>query len=99
MLTNYTCDDYGNIRKIERTVKSGEYSSLPNVQTYTYNSQNQLISYTIDEETYTISYDINGNPLAYAKPYTIIQRGSYKIGVIGVIGETLESSILIKRTP
>lgn len=39
--------------------------------------------------------DSNGNPLAYAKPYTIIQRGSYKIGVIGVIGETLESSISV----
>lgn len=40
--------------------------------------------------------DKNGNPLEYAHPYMIKEINGARIGVIGIIGETLESSISVK---
>ena len=65
----YDYDLYGNITSIERTLKTGVYSNLPSIQTFIYNSYNELISYTVDGVTYQVSYN-NGNPNKY-KDYNL----------------------------
>jgi len=40
--------------------------------------------------------DKNGNPIKYAKPYMIKEINGARVGVIGIIGDTLESSISVK---
>ncbi|MBQ4570628.1 MAG: RHS repeat-associated core domain-containing protein [Bacilli bacterium] len=65
----YDYDLYGNITSIERAIKTNEYANLPSLQTFTYNSYNELISYTVDGVTYQVSYN-NGNPNKY-KDFTI----------------------------